>query len=1112
MSKAYPEYKELNLAERQAEIQQDWKEKKTFAQSIRGSDSPSFTFFEGPPSANGMPGIHHVLSRAIKDSICRYKSLQGFRVERKAGWDTHGLPVELQVEKELGITKEDIGKSISIEAYNAACRKSVMKFTGSWQELTELMGYWVDMDNPYVTYQTKYMETVWWILKHFYDQGLIYKGYTIQPFSPAAGTGLSSHELNQPGTYKMVSDTTIVAQFLFEPGQSVAGESLPERTFGLAWTTTPWTLPSNTALGVGPNIEYVLVKTLNPYTREAQYVILAEARLQSYFDADWNKAWDKAEDKSRKVPWEVLRSFTGKELQGLRYQQLMPYAQPEEGKAFQVISGDFVTTEDGTGMVHLAPSFGADDFKTAKEHGIGALTLVDRRGRFTQEVSDFAGEYVKEAYLTEEEKAQGYESVDVRIAVKLKQEGKAFKIEKYEHTYPHCWRTDKPILYYPLDSWFVRTTAMKERLLELNKEINWRPPSTGTGRFGQWLENLQDWNLSRSRYWGIPLPIWRSKDGKEERCIGAVSELLEAIEASVQAGIMDKNPYGNLKDSPDYASIDLHRPFVDEVVLVSPTGQAMYREPDLIDVWFDSGSMPFAQWHYPFENKEKIEQGSAFPADFIAEGVDQTRGWFFTLHVIAAGIMDSVAYKSVISNGLVLDKHGQKMSKRLGNAVDPFQTMQKFGADATRWYMLTNAAPWDNLKFDEQGIEEVRRRFFGTLYNTYAFFALYANLDGWSKSTPEMPKIPAQLDAWILSRLEGLKQEVTQAYEAYDLTLAGRLIQDFVTESLSNWYVRLSRKRFWVGSITDDKDAAFSTLHWCLDTVARLMAPLAPFYADRLYRDLRPGSTSVHLSHWPQLGLAKRDESLEAAMDLAQRATSLVLSLRKKQRIRVRQPLRKVLVPVMDARQKELLEQVMPLFLNEVNVKQLEFLTDIGELLVLKAKPDFKKLGPRFGADMKWVNQRIQSLSQSQIQELRTTGALNLELEEGRTESINLDEVEVVSEDVPGWQVAVDGDLTVALDIALDQELKAEGMARDFVNRVQNLRKDLGLEVGQRIRVYVHAAQQVQDALRLNKAYICAEVLAAELYDYAKEDSYSTVHTLELEDEFKADVQIEPLL
>jgi isoleucyl-tRNA synthetase len=1131
----YPEYKHLNLPAISDEVLQWWEENQIFEKSVSTREgAPSFNFYEGPPSANGLPGIHHVMARTIKDMFCRYKTLRGFQVKRKAGWDTHGLPVELGVEKKLGITKEDIGKTLTIEEYNQACREDVMKFTGIWNDLTRQMGYWVDMENPYVTYDNKYIESVWWLLKRLFDKGLLYKGYTIQPYSPAAGTGLSSHELNMPGTYKDVKDSTIVAQFTLlkdEKAQQVFGALINEPISFLAWTTTPWTLPSNTALTVGKNIRYVLVKSFNPYVHTPVCVILAKELMGKYFsdkNADLPLSDYKAGDKV--VPFEVLGEFSGAELEGLRYEQLLPFAQPTDGDAFKVITGDFVTTEDGTGIVHTAPSFGADDFKVARQHGIGSLTLVDLQGRFVNEVNDtvfgFAGEYVKEQYLNEDEKQQQlalqqerlrhiipaldkYLSVDERIALKLKTEGKAFKIEKYEHTYPHCWRTDKPILYYPLDSWFVKSTAAKDRLIELNKTIGWRPESTGTGRFGNWLENLQDWNLSRSRYWGIPLPLWSTDDHSETICIGSVEQLFNEATKAVEAGLMQEHPLkgfvpGDMSNE-NYTKFDLHRPYADDIILVSPSGKPMRRESDLIDVWFDSGAMPYAQHHFPFENREfypfadvdgdgkpaATAEKSLFPADFIAEGVDQTRGWFFTLHAISVMCFDSVAFKNVVSNGLVLDKNGNKMSKRLGNAVDPFVTLPQYGADATRWYMIGNAQPWDNLRFNEEGIAEVQRKFFGTLYNTYNFFAMYANIDGYkpshSNAIPLADRSP--LDRWILSRLNSLVKLCTERYDDYDPTPAVRAIEDFVQEQLSNWYVRLGRRRFWKSESSEDKQAAYDTLFECLRIVAQLMSPVAPFFGDWLYRNLRNSlvetgfegypeleAESVHLSHWTVSNASLIDEAAEERMEMAQRITSMVLSLRKKSNIRVRQPLSKIMVPVMDARIREQLEEVKLLILNETNVKHLEYVGEDAAMIVKKIRPDFKALGPKFGKMMKEAAARLQQFSASEINELQKNGEIALELN-GETVMVSRTDVEILTEDIPGWLVAAEGAYTVALDVTIDASLKEEGLARELVNKIQNLRKTSGLEVTDRIDIIVKNHPELTAAVENNKAYICAETL-----------------------------------
>jgi isoleucyl-tRNA synthetase len=1126
--KQYPEYKGLDLPGLNGEVLKFWKERHIFEKSVqqRPEDKP-FVFYEGPPSANGLPGIHHVMARAIKDVFCRYKTLQGFRVERKAGWDTHGLPVELGVEKELGITKEDIGKKITIAQYNEACRKAVMKYTDIWNDLTEKMGYWVDMQNPYVTYDNKYMETVWWLLKNLYDKNLLYKGYTIQPYSPAAGTGLSSHELNQPGCYRPVKDNTVVAMFKATPEtisklESLANTKAESPLYFLAWTTTPWTLPSNTALAVGPQVNYAWVSTVNPYSGEPISVILADDLISRYFKPEGENAelsTFKAGDKI--IPYAKKGTFKGAQLaaENLCYEQLLPYALPMESpeKAFRVIAGDFVTTEDGTGIVHIAPTFGADDMRVAKEAGVPPMLvpdengkpvpLVDLRGKFRPEMQDplfgLAGEYIKEEYLSEEEKntelaiqqarlkpvipeLKKYLSVDERIALKLKLEGKAFKIEKYEHSYPHCWRTDKPVLYYPLDSWFVRVTALRERMALLNRNINWKPESTGTGRFGNWLENANDWNLSRSRYWGIPLPIWRSADG-EEYCIGSAGELYEACEKSVQAGLMNENPLKNFRtgdmSAANYGTFDLHRPHVDEIILVSPTGKPMKREADLIDVWFDSGAMPYAQLHYPFENKEKIDRGAAFPADFIAEGVDQTRGWFYTLHAIATLCFDSVAYKNVVSNGLVLDKNGQKMSKRLGNAIDPFETLKTYGADATRWYMLTNAQPWDNLKFDLNGITEVRNKFFGTLYNTYSFFALYANVDGFvydeSKAIPVAER--AELDRWIISRLNSLVNVCTEKLDDFDPTPAGRAIEDFVCEELSNWYVRLSRRIFWKGEMNAEKQAAYETLYTCLETVSRLISPYAPFFAERLYLDLHHAhggaAESVHLSTFPQHKEHLINPDLEEKMDYARRISSMVLSLRKKEKIRVRQPLRRLSIPVLNPRMKELVDEVSELILSEVNVKELTFLYDEGGVIKKKLKPDFKKLGPKLGKDMKAATEAIMAMDSARIADLERHGHIALQVNE-QTFDITTDEVEVLTEDIPGSLVMTEGGITVALDITLDETLIEEGIARDLVNRVQNIRKESGFDITDRINVWYKAEEKVSRAIQSNLNYICAEILA----------------------------------
>ena len=1093
MSK-YKEYKQLDLPAVADGVLKYWEENDIFQESIdsREGNKP-FVFYEGPPSANGLPGIHHVMARAIKDIFCRYKTQKGFQVKRKAGWDTHGLPVELGVEKELGITKEDIGKKISVEEYNKACREAVMRYTDVWNDLTKKMGYWVDMENPYVTYENKYIESVWHLLKQLYDKGLIYKGYTIQPYSPAAGTGLSSHELNQPGAYKDVKDTSATAQFKIskDDKSNFLFEDLHGDLFFLAWTTTPWTLPSNTALGVGKDIDYVKVKSFNKYTNQPITVILAKDLVGKWFSA---KASDQKlsdyKNDGKNIPFEIVAQFKGSELEGIRYEQLLPYLQPEEGDAFKVLLGDFVTTSDGTGIVHLAPSYGADDYRVAQINGIGSLHLVDNQGKFKAEVTDFAGEYVKEQYVKDEDKTADYKSIDVRISIKLKEENRAFDVQKYEHSYPHCWRTDKPILYFPLDSWFIKTTAVKEQLIANNKKINWKPESTGTGRFGNWLENLQDWNLSRSRYWGIPIPIWTTDDKEEQICIGSAEQLRAECEKSVAAGMMDKNPLGDFEpqnmSKENYETFDFHRPFVDDIVLVSASGKAMKRETDLIDVWFDSGSMPYAQWHYPFENKELIDENKFYPADFIAEGVDQTRGWFFTLHAIATLCFDTIAYKNVVSNGLVLDKNGQKMSKRLGNAADPFETLKKYGPDATRWYMITNAQPWDNLKFDLDGITEVQRKFFGTLYNTYNFFALYANIDNFTFEEAHVPyeKKP-EIDRWVLSKLNSLVRDVDAAFEDYEPTKAGRLIQEFTTDHLSNWYVRLCRRRFWKGDYTEDKISAYQTLYTCLVTIAKLSAPIAPFFMDQLFKDLNVVSgketvDSVHLSDFGKLKEKYIDEDLEQRMEIAQKLSSMVLALRKKEGLKVRQPLQKMMVPILDPTFKRQLQDVEGLILSEVNVKDLEYLEETAGILVKKVKADFKKLGPKFGKDMKQVAAAINQLSQDQISDLEKNNKIELQLSDKAIELTAAD-VEISSEDIPGWLVATEGKYTVALDVTLSEELIEEGIAREVVNRIQNFRKEAGFEVTDKINISLETSDQLNHAIQNNKNYICSETLAEEL-------------------------------
>jgi isoleucyl-tRNA synthetase len=1117
---SYPEYKQLNLTNIAAQVLQRWQEESVFERSLTEREgSPSFIFYEGPPSANGLPGIHHVMARSIKDIFCRYKTQKGFQVLRKGGWDTHGLPIEISVEKTLGITKEDIGTKISIEDYNKACRREVMKYKTVWDDLTRKMGYWVDLDHPYITFENNYIETCWYLLKELYKKNLLYKGYTIQPYSPAAGTGLSSHELNQPGTYKLVKDTTAVAQFkaVKDAASAFLFEATDAPVYFLAWTTTPWTLPSNAALAVGVNIEYVLVRTFNQYTFQPLSVILAKELAGKYFP-EKNAALQISDytDGSKAIPFRIEATFTGKQLLDLKYEQLMPYVQPD-GNAFRVIAGDFVSTEDGTGIVHIAPTFGADDFRVAKLAGVPAIMvndesgkpmpLVDRTGRFVKEMGEFAGEYVKEEYLSEDEKEasrqqQGkekYLSIDERIAIRLKQENKAFKVEKYEHTYPHCWRTDKPVLYYPLDSWFIRTTACKDRLIELNKTINWKPESTGTGRFGNWLENLVDWNLSRSRYWGIPLPIWRSEDA-EEKCIGSVAELQTEMKKSIAAGLLDPTHLEHI--NPDNADFDLHRPYADNIILVSDTGKPMHRETDLIDVWFDSGAMPYAQFHYPFDLKQLDK---VFPADFIAEGVDQTRGWFFTLHALSVMLFDSVAFKNVVSNGLVLDKNGNKMSKRLGNAVDPFETLDKFGPDATRWYMISNAQPWDNLKFNTEGIAEVQRKFFGTLYNTYSFFALYANIDGFSYSEEEVPFAQRpELDRWILSLLNSLVKEVDASYAEYEPTKATRMIQDFVNEHLSNWYVRLSRRRFWKGDYTQDKISAYQTLYTCLDTIARLIAPVAPFFADQLYADLNSASKkdkhdSVHLALFPVVDATRINPELELQMQMAQDISSMVFSLRKKVNIRVRQPLQKIMIPVVDEVQRKQVEAVRELVLAEVNVEELEFMSEASGILVKKVKPNFKVLGKKAGAGMKELADKVGAMTQADISSLEKNGSFRFQI--GGTEfELLAEDVEILSEDIPGWQVVNQGRLTVALDITISPALREKGLAREVINRIQNIRKDKGLEVTDRITVKIQAPEEVRQSVKNNLEYIRAEVLA-ETFELVDQLTGTDAISVEVDDE-----------
>ena len=1139
MSKKFAEYSKFDLSNVNKEVLKKWQDGDIFHKSLEIREGhPSFVFYEGPPSANGMPGIHHVIARSIKDIFCRYKTMKGYLVNRKAGWDTHGLPVELGVEKSLGITKEDIGNKISVAEYNAACRRDVMKFTKEWTDLTQKMGYWVDLENPYITYDNRYIETLWYLLKELYNKKLLYKGYTIQPYSPAAGTGLSSHELNQPGCYRDVKDTTCTAQFrILDPKPEMTEFGEP---FFLAWTTTPWTLPSNTALCVGPNITYVAVRTYNPYTGVPMTAVVGKDRLDAYFNpkaADLELDDYKAGDKL--VPFKVVAEWKGTELNGMRYEQLTPWVNPGEG-AFRVITGEFVTTEDGTGIVHIAPTFGADDDRVAKANGVPPLMLTDKDGnkrpmvdmtgkyylledldpeyvQANMNAADYdpwQGKFVKNAY--DATKGEKDETLDIEICMMLKAQNRVFRIEKHVHNYPHCWRTDKPVLYYPLDSWFIRTTACRERMIELNNTINWKPQSTGTGRFGKWLENLQDWNLSRSRYWGTPLPIWRTEDGAEEICIGSVEELYNEIEKSVKVGLMESNPYKELKFQPgeytkeNYEKIDLHRPYVDDVILVSESGKPMKRETDLIDVWFDSGAMPYAQIHYPFENKEIFDDRKVYPADFIAEGVDQTRGWFFTLHALATMVFDSVSYKAVVSNGLVLDKNGNKMSKRLGNAVDPFATIEQYGSDPLRWYMITNASPWDNIKFDIDGIEEVRRKFFGTLYNTYSFFALYANVDGFDYSEPDVDwKERPEIDRWILSLLNSLVKDVDGFLDTYEPTRAGRAISDFVNDNLSNWYVRLNRRRFWGGGMTADKLSAYQTLYTCLETVAKLMAPIAPFYADRLFCDLiaatgREKVESVHLSEFPVCNEALIDKDLEERMQMAQDVSSMVLALRRKVNIKVRQPLQTIMVPVVDAHQQESIEAVKTLILNEVNVKELKFVDNAAGILVKKIKPDFKKLGPRYGKIMKALAAAIQKMSQEEINVFEKAGTFTLTVE-GQEAVIERADVEIISEDIPGWLVANEGRLTVALDITVTEALRKEGLARELVNRIQNLRKSSGYDITDKISVTVLSNDVMDEAIKDFNSYIANQVLAVSM---EITDVISDATELDFED-FKLSIRIE---
>ena len=1136
MGKKFAEYSKFDLSEVNKEVLKKWDENRVFAKSMTEREGcPSFVFFEGPPSANGMPGIHHVMARSIKDIFCRYKTMKGFQVKRKAGWDTHGLPVELGVEKALGITKEDIGKTISVAEYNAACRKDVMKFTKEWEDLTHKMGYWVDMTDPYITYDNRYIETLWWLLKQLYKKGLLYKGYTIQPYSPAAGTGLSSHELNQPGCYRDVKDTTMVAQFKMKhPKPEMAEWGTP---YFLAWTTTPWTLPSNTALCVGPKIDYVAVQTYNGYSGEKMTVVLAKALLYTHFNKKAEGiALEDYKPGDKLIPFKIVGEYKGPDLVGMEYEQLIPWVKPidvaEDGswtpsdKGFRVISGDYVTTEDGTGIVHIAPTFGADDAFVARAAGIPSLFMINKKGETRPMVDltgkfflideldeefvkacvnadlykDYQGKWVKNAYdpqftvdgKYDEQAAQAAESLDIELCMMMKAARQAFKIEKHVHNYPHCWRTDKPVLYYPLDSWFIRSTACKERMIELNKTINWKPESTGTGRFGKWLENLNDWNLSRSRYWGTPLPIWRTEDNSEEKCIESVEELYNEIEKSVAAGLMQSNPYKEKDFQPgvytkeNYDKIDLHRPYVDDVILVSKDGKPMKRETDLIDVWFDSGAMPYAQIHYPFENKELLDSHQVYPADFIAEGVDQTRGWFFTLHAIATMVFDSISYKAVISNGLVLDKNGNKMSKRLGNAVDPFSTIEKYGSDPLRWYMITNSSPWDNLKFDVDGVEEVRRKFFGTLYNTYSFFALYANVDEFEYKEADVPMTERpEIDRWILSVLNTLVKNVDTCYNEYEPTKAGRLISEFVNDNLSNWYVRLNRKRFWGGGMTQDKLSAFQTLYTCLETVAKLMAPIAPFYADMLYSDLiaatgRDNVVSVHLAKFPEYKEEMIDKGLEVRMQMAQDVTSMVLALRRKVNIKVRQPLQCIMIPVVDEEQRAHIEAVKALIMNEVNVKEIQFVDGAAGVLVKKVKCDFKKLGPKFGKQMKAVAAAVAEMSQEAIAELEKKGSYTFNLD-GAEAVIETADVEIFSEDIPGWLVANEGKLTVALEVTVTEELRREGIARELVNRIQNIRKSSGFEITDKIKITLSKNPQTDDAVNEYNDYIRNQVLGTSL-------------------------------
>ena len=1089
MSNQYPEFNGLHLPTIEAEILAAWKKEQAFEQSVQLREGKTpFVFYEGPPSANGMPGIHHVISRTLKDMVCRYKTMQGFQVKRKGGWDTHGLPVELGVEKELGITKEDIGKTITVEAYNQKCREAVLRYKKEWDDITNKMGYWVDLDNPYITFENNYIETLWWILSTLYKKGYLYQSVSIQPYSPAAGTGLSSHELNQPGTYKDVKDTSVVAMFKAIPSKesqfifdAAAANPLSKEVFYMAWTTTPWTLPSNLGLTVGPNIEYTLIATYNPYTAMPVNVIVAKALVSKYFKEEGLSLTSFAEG-DKIVPWKELATFKGSQLDGLRYEQLMPFEANNpaniEGDPFKIIVGDFVTTEDGTGIVHTSPAFGADDYKVGQKNNLGIITLVDREGKFIDGVGEFAGRFVKN-YKDEKD----FQDVNVDISVKLKKENRAFKVEKYEHNYPHCWRTDKPILYYPLDAWFIKTTAVKDRMVELNKTINWKPKSTGEGRFGNWLENMVDWNLSRSRYWGTPLPIWRTEDGTEEICIGSIDELTAGFLAAKEKGF---NKDVQLQIVDGKLDVDLHKPFVDQIEILSPTGRPMQRVSDLVDVWFDSGAMPYAQWHYPFENKDLVDKGFAFPADFIAEGVDQTRGWFYTLHALGVLLFDKVAYKAVVSNGLVLDKNGNKMSKRLGNVVNPFETLETYGADATRWYLVTNASPWDNLKFDLSGIQEVQRKFFGTLYNTYQFFILYANVDGFKFEQAYIPvKDRPEIDRWVISSLNSLVHTVTVAMDDFEPTIAGRAIETFVDEHLSNWYVRLCRRRFWKGTYTEDKIAAYQTLYECIETIARLMAPIAPFFCDQLFRNLngltkRFDATSIHHIDFPKADPSKMDAALETRMQLAQDICSLVLSIRKKVNIKVRQPLQKILIPVLDPAMKLAIEQMEELILAEVNVKEINYITETEGVISKKLKPNFKLLGAKLGTKMKQASAVIAALSQNQISELERNGTLTIQVEESSI-SLLINEVDIIAEDIPGWSVAVKGNLTVALDISLSEALLKEGNARELINRVQNIRKEANFELTDKILLQIVDNTNMKDAVNEFSEYICREILATQI-------------------------------